>query len=92
MRSSGELTPEQRVLRARVGAYAMHAKHDARETTARGRAAFLARFDRVVDPDGLLSQEERSRRADAARRAYFTKLALASSRARGAQAAGRRQR
>lgn len=77
-----ELTPEQRILRARMAAYTLHATHDPRETTKAGRAAFLARFEREVDPDGALSEDERTRRAIAARRAYFTKLALESSRAR----------
>jgi hypothetical protein len=80
-----ELTPEQRALGARMGAYAMHAKHDPRRTTQAGRDSFLARFERGVDPDGVLPAEERARRAEAARRAYFNKLALASSRARRAR-------
>lgn len=82
---SNGLTPEQRILRARVGAYALHATHDVQTTTKAGRDAFLARFEREVDPDGVLSDEERARRALAARRAYFAKLALMSSRARRAR-------
>jgi hypothetical protein len=62
----------ERSLRARLAAYALHAQHDPRETTANGRAAFLARFDRDVDPEGLLEPDERARRAEQARRAYFT--------------------
>jgi hypothetical protein len=38
----------------------MHARHDARETTGNGRAAFLARFEAEVDPDGTLPPEERA--------------------------------
>lgn len=60
----------------------MHAQHDARETSAPGRAAFLARFEREVDPDGLLPEAERVRRADHARKAHMTRLALASAKAR----------
>ncbi len=77
----------ERSLRARLGAYALHAQHDSRETTANGRAAFLARFDREVDPEGLLEPDERRRRAEQARRAYFTRLALASAKARRAKSA-----
>ena len=77
----------ERSLRARLAAYALHAQHDPRETTANGRAAFLARFDREVDPRGLLEPEERRRRAEQARRAYFTRLALASAKARRAKRA-----
>jgi hypothetical protein len=79
--------PAERSLRARLAAYALHAQHDPRETTANGRAAFLARFDREVDPEGLLEPDERRRRAEQARRAYFTRLALASAKARRAKRA-----
>ena len=83
-----ELTPEQRRLRARIAAYALHASHDPRETTKAARDAFMARFERQVDPEGTLPEAERRRRADAAKKAYFNALALKSARARG----GRRER
>lgn len=76
------LSASERVLRARIGAYALHAQRDARETTARARAAFLDRFEREVDPDRRLPAEERAKRAAAARKSYFTRLALASVRRR----------
>jgi hypothetical protein len=76
------MTPVERSLRARIGAYSLHAQRDARETTSAARAAFLSRFERDVDPDGVLAPDERARRAEAARKAYFTRLALASVRAR----------
>ena len=82
------MTPAERALRARMAAYTLHAKRDARETTSAARAAFLDRFDRMVDPDGTLSDTERQRRAAAARKAYFTRLALRSAQARRASAAG----
>jgi hypothetical protein len=81
------LSPAERSLRARLAAYAMHARHDARRTSANGRAAFLARFEVEVDPDGRLDPEERRRRAEQARRAYFARLALASAKARRAKRA-----
>src|SRR4029453_4124385 len=71
-----------RSLRARLAAYALHAQRDPRETTANGRAAFLARFDREVDPEGLLEPDERRRRAERAPPAYFPRLALASAKVR----------
>ena len=74
------LTPEQRSLRARIGAFALHAQGGT--STGAGTAAFLARFEREVDPDGALAPEERARRAGLARKAYMARLALASSRAR----------
>lgn len=76
------MTPEQRVMRARLGAYAQHAKHDPKQTTAKARRTFVERFEREVDPDGVLEPTERARRAEAAKRAYYTRLALLSSRAR----------
>ena len=82
--TSGEqgLSPAERSLRARLAAHAMHARHDPRETTTAARAAFLARFEAEVDPDCILSPEERRRRAEHARSAYFTRLALAAAKAR----------
>jgi hypothetical protein len=77
----------ERSLRARLAAYALHAQRDSRETTANGRAAFLARFDREVDPEGLLEPDERRRRAEQARRAYFARLSLAAVKARQAKRA-----
>ena len=76
-----------RVLRARMAAHVLHAKiSDEAEHTAPARAAFLSRFEREVDPEGLLDPEERARRAEHAKKAYFLRLALASRKAR----AGRR--
>jgi hypothetical protein len=63
----------------------MHAQHDARVTTVNGRAAFLARFEREVDPDGVLDPQERARRAEHARRAYMASLSLAAAKARRAK-------
>jgi hypothetical protein len=73
------LTPSQRTLRARMGAFAMHARHDPRKTTNAGRRAFLARFEIEVDPRRELSAKERARRSEAARKLYFTRLAFESS-------------
>lgn len=72
------LSPEVAALRGRIGAHITHSRHDPRETTANARAAFLARFEREVDPDGLLPPDERRRRAEHARKAHFARLALRS--------------
>lgn len=77
----------QRSMQARLAAYEMHARHDASRTTAAGRAAFLRRFEDEVDPDRVLSDDERARRAEHARKAHFTRLALRSAQARRARAA-----
>lgn len=76
------MNPAERALRARLGAYAMHGQNDPRETTAKARAAFLARFERLADPEGQLPPAERQRRAEQLRSAHFARLALASAKAR----------
>jgi len=82
MSRSTSLTPEERTLRARIGAQALHAKHDAKVTTAKARETFLQRFELEVDPDGLLDPAERATRAEHAKRSYFLNLAYLSARAR----------
>ena len=72
----------ERTLRGRIGAYSLHAAYDSRELTAPARQAFLSRFEHEVDPEGQLTPKERERRAGHARKAYFTRLALASAKAR----------
>lgn len=72
-------------LRGRLGAHTLHATHDSRDLTANARGAFLARFEREVDPDGVLPVTERRRRATHALRAYMTRLALRSTEARRAE-------
>lgn len=79
------LSAPQRKLRARAAAHALHAQGGT--STKAGTAAFLARFEREVDPHGLLAPEERARRASHARKAYMSGLALKASRARTKKAA-----
>ncbi len=81
------LTPHEAALRGRLGAYTLHSRRDPRETTAPARAAFLARFEDQVDPDRVLPEAERLRRAESARKAHFARLALKSARARANKAA-----
>lgn len=76
------LTASERAMRARMAAYTLHARHDPRETTKAARHAFNQRFLDEVDPERRLPERERLRRADAARRAYFTRLAYLSARKR----------
>jgi hypothetical protein len=76
------LTPGERTLRARLAAHTLHATVDSREHTEPARKAFMDRFEDQVDPDRLLSPSERRRRADQAKKAYFTRLALKSVQAR----------
>jgi hypothetical protein len=71
-----------RVLAGRLGALTVHAA--GRTNTSPARASFMARFEREVDPEGALPAVERARRAEYARTAYFTRLAIRSRRSRKA--------
>lgn len=82
------LTPAERSLRSRLAAHASWARtSDATARTEPGRQAMRDKFEREVDPDGTLPPEERARRAEHARKAHFTRLALKSAQARRARAA-----
>jgi hypothetical protein len=59
------------------------------EQGAIARAGMDKRFEREVDPDGILPPAERARRIGLARRAYFAKLALKSAQVRRARKAAR---
>lgn len=75
-------THAERVLLGRLGAYTMLSRNDPHEITKAARAAFVSKFERDVDPDGVLPSEERLRRADMARKAHYIRLALKSAEAR----------
>ena len=83
-------THAQRVLLGRLGAYTLHSRYDSAELVRPAREASWAKFEREVDPEGLLDPTERARRADMARKAYFTRLALKSAQARAKKAQHRR--
>jgi hypothetical protein len=74
------LTPEETTMRARLGAYALHAA--GKTNTEPARKAFNERFYNEVDPNKELAPAERERRAMHARKAYFTRLALKSAQSR----------
>lgn len=77
------LTPAERTLRARLAAHESWARTGDRSArTAAARARFLQRFEDEVDPGRTLDPEERARRAEHARKAYFARLALLSAQAR----------
>lgn len=77
------MTPAERSLRARIAVHDSWAQTaDPSLRTAPARRAFLDRFDREVDPDGVLPADERARRAKHARKAHFARLALLSAKAR----------
>jgi hypothetical protein len=82
------VTQEERSARSRIAAHTLHSRYDSRELTAPGRNAFLERFEKQVDPRGELPEAERKRRAEHARKAYFSRLGYLSGRARRARGAG----
>lgn len=71
------LTATQRSQRARIAALARHSRTDGRDATQPAREAFLARFERQVDPDNVLAPAERTRRAELAKREHFQRMAYA---------------
>lgn len=73
----------ERVLTGRLGAYILHSKYDSRELTRAARTDFESKFERDVDPEGILPIEEHLRRVETARKAHFTRLALKSAQAQG---------
>jgi hypothetical protein len=75
-------TDPVRSLAGRIGGLTLAATHDPHEYTAPARHAFLAQFEHQVDPEGTLLPAERARRAEAARKLYFARLALKSAQAR----------
>ncbi len=58
--------------------------NDRSARTRPARQKFLQRFEREVDPDGVLPPEERLRRAEHAKRAYMLRLAKRAVAARKA--------
>jgi hypothetical protein len=80
--TASKLSSAERRLQARAAAYRLHSLYDSRLLTANARAAFQERFARQVDPDGILPEAERQRRAECARKAYYSALAAKSAQAR----------
>lgn len=82
-----QMGPGDRHLRAQIAAHTRWAyTPDRTAATASARAAFLARFERLVDPDGVLEPAERHKRAENARRAHFASMSLKAAQARKARA------
>src|SRR3712207_5858286 len=73
-RSLDSMTADRSLI-ARLAAHESWANTaDPSARTAPARRALLDRFERQVDPEGVLSPAERARRAGHARKAYFTRL------------------
>jgi hypothetical protein len=82
------VSPSEKSLQARVAVHESWANTpDPAARTAPARKASpgsIEYFERQVDPNGVLSEPERRRRAEHKMKAYFQRLALASARARRA--------
>lgn len=79
------LTAVQRSMSARAAAHARWARMTDAERDrfrADARARLLDRWERQVDPDGVMDPAERARRAASVRKEHMTRMALASSRKR----------
>ena len=76
-------TPTERKLIGQIAAHHSWAHTaDRAARTAPARKAALDRFERDVDPEGVLTPAQRALRAANARKAYFSQLALKSAQAR----------
>lgn len=83
------LSPIDRSLRGQIAAHTSWANTSDRSARTRNaRAKFDERFEREVDPEGILPPEERAKRAENARKAHFARLAFKSAKARAARKNG----
>lgn len=77
------MTPEEARQRGALGAHVRWSRTaDRSAATAAARAAALSRFEREVDPDGVLTPEERAVRAKHAKAAHMRRLSMAGVKAR----------
>ena len=82
------MTPAEKRLSGQIAVYQSWANtSDPTARTEPARKAFDDRFVKEVDPTLSLPPEERARRVQAARKAYFSRLALRSAQARRRRAA-----
>lgn len=67
----------RRSLAGRVAAHERWSREpDRAAATAPARAGFLARFERQVDPEGVLDPKVRAERAESAMKAHMARLAM----------------
>ena len=75
-RKSQNLSPAFTRSRARLGGLALSATRDPKKYTLAAREAFNRKFLDEVDPHHRLPRKERERRAEAARKLFFARIAL----------------
>jgi hypothetical protein len=82
---SSEYTPAQRASRSRLAAHTSWANTENRSArTAPARAAMQRKFERQVDPEGILPADELAKRVASARRAHYTRLSMIAQQRRKA--------
>ena len=75
----------------RIGAHRKWAMTEDRSAaTQAARDGLYRRFEDQVDPDRVLPADERAKRAESARRAHYTRMAMKSANARKARAAAKK--
>jgi hypothetical protein len=76
-------TPEMRAMHSRLASHVRWAHEpDRTAATAPARAGLQERFEREVDPDGVMDPVERVKRVENLRKAYYTRLTYLSLQAR----------
>lgn len=83
------MTPAERRAWGRVGGLTAQARYGGVAMTKPARDGFRAKWERLVDPAGVLDPRERTRRAERALRAHMVTLAMASARVRAAKSKAR---
>ena len=79
---AGKLTSERAALIGSIGGHVTASRTDSAERTAAARRAAFERFFDQVDPDRILTEAERTRRAKAAQAAHMARMRLLSANSR----------
>jgi len=75
-------TPSERSQLSRSAALTRWAHEDTTSGTAKARAGFRSKFEREVDPDGVLPPAERAIRAERLKKAHMGRLGVISAQKR----------
>ncbi len=87
------MTPAERTLRAKIAAHKSWAATPNRAArTEAARKASYDRFEKIVDPEGVLPPHVRRQLADSERRAHFVKMALRSAQSKRAKSTGKNKK
>jgi hypothetical protein len=81
-------TPQQRILSSQIANLVRWSREpDKTAATAPARRGRMAKYEAMVDPDGVLPANERAARAEMALKADMLRLAAKSARVRAARKA-----